>query len=112
MELEMIPWNKYNQPTTSALPPIYSVVDRNNNTPLGSLAQAVAYDSVKSHEPSSRVRRVVKMNSNEEAQWIGVGTSPATASRMYIKLYTTGAVANTTLYDFIVRIVVQFRGRQ
>ncbi len=112
MELEMIPWNKYNMPTTTVCPPVYSVLDRANNTPLGSIAQAVAYDSVEIHEPSTRFKRVVKMNSVEESQWIAIGSSPATAARFYIKLYCTGASNSTTYYDFVTRMVIQFRGRQ
>ncbi len=112
MDLEFLPWNKYNQPTTSALAPMYSVVDRSNNTAIGSLAQVMAYDSVEAVEPSTYFKRVVKMNSAEEAQWIPTGSSPATASRLYVKLYSSGNVASTTLYDFVARLVVQFRGRQ
>ncbi len=112
MEVEFLPWNKFNQPTTSALAPIYSVVDRTSNTVLGSIGGAVGYDSVAATEPSTRFKRVVKMNSNEEAQWVPVGSTPATASRLYIKLYTSGNVASTNLYDFVARTIVQFRGRQ
>ncbi len=112
MEVEFVPWNRYNQPTTAALAPLYSVIDRSNNTVIGSIAQAMAYDSVVCTQPSTKFKRTVKMNSSEEAQWIAVGSSPATAARLYLKLYTTGNVASTNLYDFVCRIVVQFRGRQ
>ncbi len=112
MEIEFIPWNTYNQPTTSALAPIYSVEDRTSNVALGSLAAAMAYDSMKVTMPSKRFVRTIKMNSTDEAVWTPVGSSPATASRMYIKLYSSGNVANATLYDFVTRIIVQLRGRQ
>ncbi len=112
MEIEFIPWNTYNQPTTSALAPLYSITERSNNVALGSAAGAVGYDSVQVVEPSTRFSRVIKMASTEEAQFIPVGSSPATASRLYIKLYSSGNVASTTLYDFVTRIVIQVRGRQ
>ncbi len=114
MEVEFIPWNTFNQglaPTIN-LAPIYTVEDRANNTVLGSTAQAVGYDSCYVKEPSKRFIRRIKMNANEEAVFTPVGSSPATASRLYIKLYSTGNVASTTLYDFVTRIVVQLRGRQ
>ncbi len=112
MDLELIPWNTYNTPTTSNLTPLYSVVDRSNNTPLASAAGTVQYDSVRAVAPSKPHRRVVKMHSSEEAQWVAVGSSPATASRMYIKLYSAGNATSINMYDFVTRIIVQFRGRQ
>lgn len=112
MEVEFIPWNTYNTPTTNTLAPMYSVEDRTSNSTLGSLALAVAYDSVKVTMPSKRFVRTIKMNSAEEAQWIAVGASPATTARLYIKLYSSGNSNSITLYDFLTRIVVQLRGRQ
>ncbi len=112
MEVEFLPWNTYNMPTTTVLPPLYSVLDRSNNTPLGSIAQAMGYDSVMGKEASKKFRRVIKMASTDEAVWTPVGSGPATASRMYLKLYGTGFTGSTNLYDFITRIVVQLRGRQ
>ncbi len=112
MDIELIPWNKFNQPTTNVLAPVYSVVDRSSGSSLASAAATVGYDSVKSHEPSSMIRRTVKMNSAEEAQWTQCGASPATTARMFIKLYSAGNSNSLTLYDFLSRVVVQFRGRQ
>lgn len=112
MEIELIPWNKYNTPTTTPLTPLYTVIDRANNTPLASYAGAMSYDSMQVHEPSTRLVRVVKMNSQEEAVWTPVGSSPATASRLYLKLYSAGNGTSLSMYDFVCRIIVQFRGRQ
>ncbi len=112
MEVEFNPWNTFNTASTTVLAPVYSVTDRANNTALASLAQAVAYDSCKAHMPSRRFIRKIKMDGVEEAQWIAIGSSPATAARMYLKLYSTGNSNSITLYDFVTRIVVQLRGRQ
>ncbi len=112
MEVEFAPWNKYNQPTTNVLPPVFSVIDRANNTPLGSVAQAIAYTSSKIHEPSTHFIRTVKMNGSGEADWTPVGSTPPTDDRMYLKLYCTGASNSINLYDFFTKVIVQFRGRQ
>ncbi len=112
MEVEFIPWNTYNMPTTNVLPPLYSIIDRANNSPLGSTIGAVSYDSCQVMETGKRFKRIVKMKGAEEAQWIAIGSSPATASRLYVKLYCSGASANTNVYDFVCRVMVQFRGRQ
>ncbi len=112
MEVEFVPWNTYNTPTTTALAPIYSVEDRTSNLALSSIAGAMQYDSMKVTMPSKRFVRTIKMNSTDEAVWTPVGSSPATASRMYIKLYSSGNGNNVTVYDFVTRIIVQLRGRQ
>ncbi len=112
MEIEFNPWNTYNTASTTVLAPMYTVVDRNNNTPLASVAQAIGYDSCKCTLPSRKFKRVIKMDSIEEAQWIAVASSPATAARLYVKMYSTGNSTTINLYDFVTRIVVQLRGRQ
>ncbi len=112
MEIELIPWNKYNLPTTTAAAPLYTVLDRSNNTPLSSLAGAIDYESCLAHEPSTRAVRAIKMDSVEEAHWIAIGSSPATASRMYVKIFSSGNATSTTYYDFVSRVIVQFRGLQ
>ncbi len=112
MEIELIPWNKYNQPTTTVCAPMYTVVDRANNTPLASLAGAIDYESCVATEPSTKVRRSVKMDSVEEAHFVAIGSAPATASRAYIKLFSSGNATSTTYYDFVARVMVQFRGLQ
>ncbi len=112
MEIEFIPWNKYNQPTTSAMPPVYFVVDKSNNTVLGSIAQAIAYDSCKVESSQEKLKMSVKMSSVEESQFVAIGSSPATSARSYIKMYGSGFAASANVYDFVCRCVVQFRGRQ
>ncbi len=112
MEIEAVPWNSFNWPTTTNLAPIYVVEDRSNNTPLGSVAQAVAYGSVSIHPGGVGFNRTIKMASMEEAGWTAVGSGPATASRLYFKLYSTGNTASLTIHDVLVRVIVQLRGRQ
>lgn len=112
MDLELYPTNKYNLPTTTGAAALFSVVDRNAAAALASLTSAVNYDSVEGHEPSTKVRRVVKMNSPEEADWIDTGSTPGAASRMYIKLWSSGNSNSTSFYTYLNRILVQFRGRK
>lgn len=112
MEVEFIPWNTYNMPTTTVLAPMYAVCDRSSGSSLTTAAQAVAYDSVKTIMPSKKWKKTIKMDSLEEAQWTQVGASPPTTSRMFIKLYSSGNSNSITLYDFVARVVVQLRGRQ
>ncbi len=112
MEVEFIPWNTFNNASTTILAPVYSVVDRANNTVLGSVAAAVAYESCLALVPSTRFKRVVKMSSMEEAGWNAISSAPATASRAYLKMYSTGNTGSINLYDFVTRVIVQLRGRQ
>ncbi len=112
MEVELIPWNKYNQPTTNVLAPLYTVSDRASGSTLASAASAVSYGSCQAHEPSTRLMRTIKMAGSGEADWIAVGASPPTDDRLYIKLYGAGNSNSLTLYDFFAKCLVQFRGRQ
>ncbi len=112
MEIEFVTYNTFNWPTTTVLSPIYSVEDRANNTVLGSIAQAVGYDSVLCTPGGVGFSRTIKMASMEEAGWTAVGSSPATASRLYVKLYSSGNTASVVPFDFVTRIMVQLRGRQ
>lgn len=111
MEVELIPWNKYNLATTTVATPLYSVTDRTSSSTLASAAVTVAYDSMKVSEPSTRHKRVIKMNGADEAAWTQTGATPASASRLYVKLYSAGNSNSVTYYDFVARILVQFRGR-
>ncbi len=112
MELELVPWNTYNTSTATVLTPLYTIVDRTGNSAVGSTIAAVSDTSCQIHLPSKRVRRIIKMNSIGEAQFTATSSPPATADRGYIKLYATGGTASINLYDFVTRIMVQFRGRR
>ncbi len=111
-DIEMQPWNKYNTPTTTALSPIISITDRQDNTALSSLSVASAYNSSQIHSSCAKIKRTIKMNGVNEAQWIKTGSSPATTDRLYVKLYSSGNAASTTTHDYLARVLVQFRGRQ
>lgn len=115
MQVEFIPWNKYNAPTSSTpylLTPIYSMIDRTSATAVASSAIAAGYGSLKAHEPSTKFMRTVKMDDNEEAQWTDVTSTPAATSRYYIKLWATGMVTSAITHDALNRLMVQFRGRK
>jgi hypothetical protein len=112
METHLQPWNKYNTPTTSALAPVYSVLDRVNATALASLSDCAGYASVKIHPPSTEIVRTIKMADSGEAQFIATTTFAATTDRLYIKFYSAGNAASITMYDYVTTILVQFRGRK
>jgi len=112
MDLELIPWNRYNLPTTTVAAPLYAVEDRVSNTAIGSLATVAGYDQFKSILPSSHARMIMRMTGVNEAAFGDVTTTPAAADRMYIKLFSSGNTASTTYYDYVNRIMVQFRNRK
>ena len=112
MSTHFEPWNTYNTPTTSALAPVYSVLDRSSSTALASLNDCAGYASVRIHAPSTSFSRTIKMADSGEAQFIATSTSPATADRLFIKVYSAGNAASITMYDYVSTILVQFRGRK
>ncbi len=112
MSVQLEPWNKYNQPTTSALSPVLSITSRDSATALSTLADTATYDTVEIHPPSTQIKRIIQMDGVDEASWTLTSTTPAAAATMYVKLYSSGNVASTTLYDYLTILVVQFRGRK
>ncbi len=112
MKVTLVPWNKNNQPTASALAPVLSITSRDSATALSTLADTATYDSVMIHDPSTRFSRTIKMDGVDEATWTLTSTTPAAAGTLYVKLYSSGNVASTTLYDYLTICVVQFRGRK
>jgi hypothetical protein len=112
MKTELSPINKYNQPTTNVLFPVYSIVDRINSTALASAADAAQFNSVKIHDPSTRITLKAKMSDVGEAEWIPNTTSPNADDRMFFKLYSAGNSNGINLYDYITKVMVQFKGRE
>ncbi len=112
MDIELNPWNRYNLPTTTVAAPLYVVDDRTDGTALASLTAVAGYTSVQAYPPSTRVRRVIRMSGSNEAAFTATSSSPGTADRLYIKLYSAGNTASTTYYDYIDRLMVQFRNRK
>lgn len=110
--VELNPWNKYNLPTTTVVTPLYTVVDRSVSTAIASLATAVNFNSCVAHEPSTKVVRIAKMESPEEAEWVTTSSSPGSSSQFNIKLFSSGNTASTTYYDYFNSYMVQFRGRR
>jgi hypothetical protein len=110
--VELIPWNKYNLPTATVVAPLYTVIDRQSSTALGSLASVANYNSAEAHEPSTKVIRVAKMEDPAEAEWQDTGSAASTSAQFNIKLFSSGNTATTTLYDYFNSYMVQFRGRK
>lgn len=111
MDVVLSPWNHYNMPTTTNLAPVISVLDRSSSTALSSIGVASNYQSAEIHDPSTRIRRTIKMAGVDEATWTLVGSTPALTARLYVKLYSAGNTASTTLYDYFTITIVEFRGR-
>lgn len=111
MDVTCSPWNPYNLPTTTNVAPVVSVLDRSSNTALSSIGNATNYQSAEIHDPSTRIRRVIKMAGVDESTWTLVGSTPATTARLYVKIYSAGNTASTTLYDYFTIVIVEFRGR-
>lgn len=109
---EFVPWNTYNWPTTTTLAPVYSVIDRGDATAIGSLSALAGYvDTLSSHKPGSGFVVTARMSGTDEAGWTLTTTTPSTANQFHTKLYSAGNTASITLYDYIGRIMVQFRNR-
>ncbi len=113
MDVILYPWNKYNQPTTNTLTPVWVVEDRGDSSALTTLNSVMGYESAEGHPPSTTIRKVVKMSGSGESNWIASGSSPAAGDRFYVKLYSSGNTASViTYYDYIDRVMVQFRNRK
>jgi hypothetical protein len=108
----MVPWNKYNVPTTTTLAPVYIVEDRVNSTALSSLSDAAKYQNVEIYPPSSNIRKKMRMEGTGEASWTASGSTPASADRLYIKVYSAGNTSSVTLYDYCSAVMVQWRNRK
>lgn len=104
------PWNQYSKATTVVTAPVRSIVDRTSSTALTSLSDASSYSSCKIHSLENPFSRSVRMDGVDESQWILSGGSPATTSRLYIKLFSNGLSNTITYGDYTSYIVVQFRG--
>lgn len=111
-DIEMVPWNKYYGPTTNVLPPFYSVIDRVTATALGSIADAIGYNSVMLHSASETMKRSAKMTGQDESAWTSTGSSPASAAQFYLKLYGSGFSNSINLFDYKMVYLVQVKGRK
>ncbi len=111
MHVDLRPWKKFNQPTTTDLAPVLSLTSRNGATAIASMSEASGYDSVQIHDPSTQIQRHIEMKGPAEAQFIVVSSSPNSTARQYVKLFSSGNTATTVVYDYLSTILVQFRGR-
>jgi len=111
MDLELIPWNRYNLPTTTVAAPLYAVEDRVSATAIGSLATVAGYDQFRAFLPSSYARMTMRMSGTAEAAFVTVLSVPASQDKFYVKLFSSGNTASTTYYDYVDRLMVQFRNR-
>lgn len=112
IDITFAPVNKYNIPTANSVTPVFVVEDRQDSSALASTSACAGYDSVEIHQPSSTFRKIMKMDGPDEAAWISAASSPASGSRMYVKLYSETNTASSLLYYYLDRIMVQFRNRK
>lgn len=108
MQVTLFPVNPLNVAATQF--PIFTVIDRDTASPLTSLQDAASRPSCNEHTLMSTIKREVKMNSVEEAQWCDVSTTLGNAQKAYIKLYGSGLANSTTYYQYLNTVLVQFRG--
>jgi len=93
--------------TTTYYAPIAHIFDRDSTGPLTSYALASRYSSWGEAPGQRRFRKVISMESPEEAGFVGVGT---TKTLGWLQLYSSGNVASTGLGRMKMLVIVQFRG--
>ncbi len=109
MKVKFLPWNRYSKATTTVTTPVYVVTDRTDSSPIASLSAAASSATCMQKSLEDVWTKAVRMDSIEESTFVPVGTAQASASRMYIKLYSSGLSNSTTYGDFLTHVVVQFR---
>lgn len=102
------PYNKYNQPTTTIVGPIFTIIDRDDATALTTEAQMLEFESLKVFNLANRFKRSVRMASIEDASFI---TTMTPVARNWIKIVSTGLTASTNYGKFWADVLIQFRGR-
>jgi hypothetical protein len=108
IEVKFLPINPLAVATTQV--PIFSVIDRQNNTALSTALAATSYASCKEHVLYKTFKRSARMADVGEAQWIDVTLTPASTNRFYIKLLGLSLAASTNYFQYITTLLVQFRG--
>lgn len=106
--VHLLPVNKYSVSTNNF--PIFSVVDRGDNSALTSLNGSASRASAKEHYLSDKITRTVRMADVDEARWTLTNTTPTNSARLYVKLYASGLANTTNYFQYINTIVVQFKG--
>lgn len=106
MEVEFIPWNRYNW-GTKTLTAIATVVDQNDATTLTSINAATNYESCRFHSLSDPFKTQAHMAGTTDGSWKDTG-SPS--SNFWIKYYGANNSASTSFGTCHVVFRVQFRG--
>lgn len=90
--------------------PIFSIVSRDNTSPLASLQAAASYSSAVQHKYGRDIKRSLTMEDAGEAGWVLTSSSPNQGDRLYIKLYGSGFANSTNYYQYLAYVLVQFKG--
>jgi len=103
-------WNNNNTFSASlAQAPFITVIDRDSNGAISTVAAAFNFESAKLHSSGQNFKRTARMHSVEDAAFLTC--TPGTTSTFYIKTYGTGFTVSTNYATIFTKFLVQFRGR-
>lgn len=107
MTLKYVPNNKYTKATTICLP-VLTVIDRDSSGALASYGAAANFGSCEIRSLEDVFSMDCPMSGAPDDAFI---TTAATASTWYFKYFATGLSNSTTYGGALVRLIVQFRGK-
>jgi len=108
MEVLYVPIIRYD--TAFPYPPMITVVDRSDIAAMSSYSTSATHESAVMKIPNKIWRRVIKMKSTEESDFIATSAASPT-SWGSIKIYGSGFTASASYARFQQVFLVQFRGR-
>ncbi len=108
MEIHFRPKDRYSK-TTTLCNPLATVVDRSASGVLINYNVAASHASCKWQSLEDPWQRVIKMSNAEEAQF---RQTASPAAYMWFKLWADTLSASTNYGMLIIKLLVQFRGRQ
>jgi len=109
MECHFI-WNNNNTFSASlAQAPFITVIDRDSNGAISTVAAAFNFESAVLHSSGQNFKRTARMHSVEDAAF--QTSTPGTGSTFYLKTYGTGFTVSTNYATIFTKFLVQFRGR-
>jgi hypothetical protein len=107
MEFKYVPRNRYSKTTTTCIP-VFQVIDRDSVGALSSVNATVQYSSCKIRSVEDPFTEIIRMIGTPGAQFITTASPTWTFSA---KFYQSGYSASTNYGDFLIHILVQFRGK-
>jgi hypothetical protein len=108
MKMIYYPYNKYNEPTSTVVGPVFLVLDRDDGVAVASEALAINYESVKMKGLNEKWTFEGKMAGVTEATYI---TTASPVANMWIKTRADGVTISHSYGRYYIAALVQFRGR-